>query len=94
MTAVFAAGSSTAASLTRAKEVRLDFEQYSQSFRIWCSVRSLGTKEPARESSFWQAQLFNPNLPKDAKVLAFKPDWKRAMAHPVPQYRNPMKVGY
>jgi hypothetical protein len=94
MTAVFAPRSPTAASLVRLAAVRLDFEQYSQSFRIWCAVRSLGKPEPARESSFWQARLFNPNLPKDAKVLAFRPDWKKATAKPMPQYYDPAKTGY
>ena len=31
---------------------------------------------------------------KDAKVLAFKPDWKKATAKPVPQYHDPAKIGY
>jgi hypothetical protein len=85
MTAVFAAGSPSAASLLRAKEVRLDFEQYSQRFQIACTVRSLRPAERARESSLWQARLFNPHVPQDAKVLAFRPDWKRATADPMPQ---------
>jgi hypothetical protein len=94
MTAVYAPASSTAASLVRFTDVRLDFEQYSQTFCICCSVRILGPREPARESSFWQALLFNPNLPKDAKVLSFKPDWRKATAKPMPQYHDPAKIGY
>jgi hypothetical protein len=27
-------------------------------------------------------------------VLAFKPDWKKATAKPVPQYHDPAKIGY
>jgi len=85
MTAVFAAGSPSVASLLRAKDMLLDFEQYSQRFHVACTVRSLRPAEPARESSLWQARLFNPNVPQDAKVLGFKPDWKRATADPIPQ---------
>jgi hypothetical protein len=85
MTAVFSAGSPSVASLLRARDVLLDFEQYSQSFRIACTVRALRPAEPARESSLWQARLFNPNVPQEAKVLGFKPDWKRATADPMPQ---------
>jgi hypothetical protein len=85
MTAVFAAGSPNAASLLGAKDVLLDFEQYAQSFRVACAVRGLRATEPARESSLWQARLFNPNVPRDAKVLGFKPDWMRTTAHPMPQ---------
>lgn len=85
MMAVFAAGSPSVARLLRVREVLLNFEQYSQSFHIACTVRSLRPMEPARESSLWQARLFNPNVPQDAKVLGFKPDWKRATADPMPQ---------
>ena len=84
MTAVFGAGSPTVASLIKAKVTLLEFEQYSQSFRMLCRARRLRAEEPARESAFWQARLFNPNLPKNAEVLSFKPDWKSATANPNP----------
>ena len=84
MTAVFGAGSPTAAGLLKAKVALLEFQQYSQSFRMLCKVRRLRAQEPARELSFWQARLFNPNLPKNAEVLSFKPDWKSATADPMP----------
>jgi hypothetical protein len=85
LTAVFGAGSETAAMLVKAKEVLLDFEQYSQSFRVFCAVRRLSARSPAREASLWQSRLFNPNIPSDAVVLGFKPDWKNAAAEPMPQ---------
>jgi hypothetical protein len=84
LTAVFGAGSETAAMLVKAKEVLLDFEQYSQSFRMFCKVRRLAARSSAREASLWQSRLFNPNLPNDAMVLGFKPDWKNAAADPMP----------
>jgi hypothetical protein len=84
MTAVFGADSPLVVALLKAGETLLDFEQYAQRFRLDCKVRRLRTKEQAHDSSFWQARLFNPNLPKNAAVLAFKPDWKRAQADPTP----------
>jgi hypothetical protein len=84
LTAVFGAGSEIAAMLVKAKEVLLDFEQYSQGFRMFCRVRRVGPKEAAREASLWQSRLFNPNVPNDTVVLAFKPDWKNAAADPMP----------
>ncbi|MGQ0485225.1 MAG: hypothetical protein ACT4SY_07755 [Hyphomicrobiales bacterium] len=84
LTAVFGAGSETAAALVKAGEVLLDFEQYSQSFRMFCAVRRLPARSPAREASLWQSRLFNPNVPSDAVVLGFKPDWKNAAAQPMP----------
>ena len=83
-TAVFGAVSPLAEALLKAGEALLDFEQYAQRFRLICKVRRLRMEEPARELSFWQARLFNPNLPKNAAVLGFKPDWKRAQADPTP----------
>jgi hypothetical protein len=68
----------------KAGETLLDFEQYAQRFLLVCKVRRLRSEEPAHDSSFWQARLFNPNLPKNATVLAFKPDWRRAQAAPAP----------
>ncbi len=84
LTAVFGAGSKTAAVLVKAKEVLLDFEQYSQSFRMFCTVRRLTIRSPPREASLWQSRLFNPNIPNDAVVLGLKPDWKNAAAVPMP----------
>ncbi len=34
------------------------------------------------------------HFPKDAKVLSFKPDWRKATAKPMPQHRDPAKIGY
>ncbi len=84
MTAVFAAGSLSAASLIKAKVALLEFEQYSQRFRMLCQTHRLGADDPARKSSFWQARIFNPNLPKNVNVLGFKPDWTSATADPMP----------
>jgi len=84
LAAVFGAGSETAAMLVKAREVLLDFEQYSQSFRMFCKVRRLAARSAAHEASLWQSRLFNPNVPNDAVVLGLKPDWKNAAAEPMP----------
>ena len=84
LTAVFGPASETAAAILKAKELLLDFAQFSQSYRMFCKVRRLGPG-PARESCLWQTRLFNPNIPNDATVLAFKPDWKNAAADPLPK---------
>ena len=84
MTAVFGPGSDVAAALVRKREVLLSFDQYAQSFRMFCKVKMLGPKSEAREFSLWQARIFNPNVPNDAIVLSFKPDWKNAAADPFP----------
>lgn len=82
LTAVFGPVSESARLLLKAKEVLLDFEQFSQSYRMFCKVRLVSG--PARDSSLWQTRMFNPNIPNDATVLGFKPDWKNAAANPLP----------
>lgn len=84
MTAVFGAASPTAAALVKARDVVLDFEQFSQRYRMFCRVRRLPARSLARQSSLWQTRLFNPNVPNDAEVLGFTPEWKSAVADPLP----------
>ena len=84
MTAVVGAGSATAQTLLKAGDVVVDFEQYTQSFRMFSRVRRLAARSPARQSSLWQTRLFNPNVPNDAEVLGFAPEWKSAVADPLP----------
>ena len=82
LTASFAPGSATAARLLEARECRLDFEQFSQRFRVHCAVRRLSERNPLREATFWHNLLFNPRLPADCTVLGFEPDWGRSEAEP------------
>ncbi|CAN5313416.1 hypothetical protein BH10PSE7_BH10PSE7_21340 [soil metagenome] len=84
MTAVFPPGSPLAAGIIAAKVVLLDFAQFSQTYRMFCKVRRIGPRDPAREASFAHNRVFNPNLPNDAVVLGFKPEWKSAAADPWP----------
>ena len=85
MTALFGAGSTTAHTLLKAREVLLDFAQFAQSFRMFCKVRRIGATDPACQASLWQARIFNPRVPNDASVLGFRPDWKNATADPMPE---------
>jgi hypothetical protein len=51
---------------------------------MFSRVRRLAARSPARQSSLWQTRLFNPNVPNDAEVLGFTPEWKSAVADPLP----------
>jgi hypothetical protein len=82
MTALFPAESSPATAILDARPVLLDFDQYSQRFRISCRVRLLESNDPARQATLWHNRLFNPNLAGNAAVLAFKPEWKSAESDP------------
>ncbi len=84
LTAVFGGASEPLVAIAKCKEVVLDFEQYSQSFRMFCKVATLRPVDPMREASLWQARIFNPAIANDTAVLAFTPDWKSAVAVPAP----------
>ena len=85
LTAVFGARSEGVKLIAKATEVVLDFDQYSQSFRMFCKVRKLiSGKDHACEASLSQARIFNSGIASDAVVLGFKPDWKSAVAIPLP----------
>ena len=80
LTASFPPDSATAARLAEARDCRLDFEQFSQRFRVQCMVRRLSEHNPLREATFWHNLLFNPMLSADCVILGFEPDWGRSEA--------------
>ena len=85
MTALFGQDSGLAARLTAAGRCRLDFEQYSQRYRVPCRVRDLPLSDPAFQATYWHNALFNPSMPGAVRVLAFTPDWAAAEAEPPAQ---------
>lgn len=82
MTALFAPESKAAALLVHLGKARLDFRQFSQAYSIPCEVTLLGRDEGLWQATYWHNSLFNPQLPGDVKILAFKPDWAHASADP------------
>ena len=82
MTAVFAASSLMARRLLKIRECLLAFEQSAQRYTMFCAVRRLARGDAAREVTLSHNRMFNPALPSDSVVLAFKPDWKSANAIP------------
>ena len=82
LTALFGPGAATADRLLDAEECQLHFEQYSQRYRIPCTVGKLPETHPAFQATYWHNSLFNPAIPPGIRVLAFRPDWGRADADP------------
>jgi hypothetical protein len=80
MTAVLDSASALAATLLAEKTCVLEFDQFSQVFRLPCAVRRLGERDEARVASLWHNRIFNPSLTDDALVLELKPDWAKAVA--------------
>lgn len=82
MTALFNTSAQIVAQLLQAGECLLDFAQYNQRYRLCCAVRALPAADPAFQATYWHNSLFNPHIPADISVLAFRPDWARTQADP------------
>jgi hypothetical protein len=78
--AVLPENAEVAATLMAEPACRLDFEQFSQSFRLPCAALALRGDDPARQAAIWHNRLFNPALPETVHVVAFQPDWASASA--------------
>lgn len=84
MAALFSPGSEVARALVAMKECLLDFEQFSQRYTMFCAVRRVPARDAMRQATLWHNRIFNPDVPEDSTVLAFKPNWANAHAEPMP----------
>jgi hypothetical protein len=75
MTALFGPRSTLATLLCREGRCILDFEQYSQGYRIPCKVARLAEGHAFHQATYWHNRLFNPGLPAAVEILSFRPDW-------------------
>jgi hypothetical protein len=78
MTALFGPGSALAALLAAEDRCILEFEQYTQGYRIPCAVARLGAGHAFHQVTYWHNRMFNPNLPAGVEILSFRPDWAHA----------------
>ena len=78
LTALFARGSEPAQRLLDLGRCVLEFDQYSQGYRIPCAVTRLPQANPRHQATYWHNRLFNDQLPASVEVLAFTPDWTHA----------------
>lgn len=83
MTALFGPGSATAARLLTHGRCVLEFEEYSQGYRIPCSVAALAEAHPFFQATYWHNRMFNPRLPAGIQILSFVPDWSHAIGYEV-----------
>jgi hypothetical protein len=80
MTALFSPHSAFAAALIAESVCVLEFEQYTQGYRVPCAVTRLQPKTAFYEATVWHNRMFNPRLPPDPEILAFRADWPHASA--------------
>ena len=82
MTALFGPGSATAQSLLSAQQCVLEFDHYSQRYRLPCRITHLDEDSEAWQATYWHNALFSPHIAANCVVLGFAPDWQRAGAEP------------
>ena len=84
VTALFALESTTARSLAEAGRCGLEFEQFSQRYRLLSAVADLAGDDPAFQATLWHNSMFNPAMPGRVRILAFASDWSQSTADPPP----------
>ena len=78
LTGLFGPGSAIAGMLLNQGRCVLEFEQFTQAYRIAYTVRELAESEPWHQATYWHNRLFNPNMPDGIRILAFTPDWRHS----------------
>jgi hypothetical protein len=78
LTALFGPGSGIVARLLNLGRCVLEFEQFTQAYRLVCAVRELAETQPLHQATYWHNRMFNPNMPDGIRILAFTPDWKHS----------------
>jgi hypothetical protein len=89
LVAVFPTGSPLVGALLSEPACNLHFDQFSQTYRLPCTVVELPPGDPAREAAVWHNRIFNPSLPGTVHVLGFQPDWTSAEANQAPRDQKP-----
>ena len=85
LTAVIPEASPLASHVLTDEACVLEFDQFSQRYRVPCLASLVQAGDTAREATLWHNRLFNPSLPDDVIVLGFRPDWKSAEAYADPR---------
>lgn len=84
LTALFGGGSDIVRAVLGEGRCILEFSQFSQTYRMLCTVRELDPEDAFYQATYWHNRIFNPDIPGDIHILAFQPDWRSVQADPAP----------
>ncbi len=56
----------------------LVFAEYGQGYRLHCRAELLVPGSALYDATYWHNFLFNPRLPEDPTILAYRPDWRKS----------------
>lgn len=80
LTALFGETSPMATKLLEEGKCILQFSQFSQGYRLHCTVEQLELGNAAHDATLWHNRCFNPNLSDKVMILKFTPDWDVSQA--------------
>jgi hypothetical protein len=80
LTASFSKDSALAVRLLASQRCVLEFEQYTQGYRLPCEIGRLAAKHPLHRATYWHNRLFNPRASGGIEVLCLSADWAHASA--------------
>ena len=80
--AIFPLASALAETIVAKDGCVLEFEQFSQGYRIPCAIADLPSGDEAHQAAYWHNHMFNAAMPGTVRVIAFAPDWRQAAAYP------------
>jgi hypothetical protein len=80
LTALFGQQSPLATELLARERCVLEFEQYTQGYRLPTQIARLPAAHPLYQATYWHNRLFNANLPASIEILSFTPDWAHGSA--------------
>ncbi len=78
LTALFGAASDLPRALLHLGRCVLEFEQFTQAYRLPCAVVELDEAHDFYQATYWHNHMFNATMPPNTRILAFKPDWAHA----------------
>lgn len=84
LTAVFGMKAAMPEQLAGRTDCLLTFKQFAQVYQLTCKASLLDPNDPGFQATYWHNALFNPALPGDVRIVAFRPDWSQARAEPSP----------
>ncbi len=80
MTGLFSKGSALVERMMADEKITLEFNQFSQTYKLPCRTRLLDIDEAAYQATLWHNRIFNPNIGAEIDIFGFQPDWDDAVA--------------
>ena len=79
MTALVGRGSAIIRGMRGSRRCVLVVHQAPHRYRVPCALEVLVPEHPLYQLTYWHNANFNPNIPADVSVIAFRPSWTQML---------------